>query len=505
MGSQPSSSEMRQQLLEKTNSLARLHKTKLNYSQEDIHALATKAELLVLTGSNHDLRVSSSDGAGPEEEDEDRRNKKRSECFPDDADTPDLDIIDTNYDEPCLSGTWEHDIQEQYLSEGSALGTWDNSMKSVLCFGEDYSNYIRRRSELPSIDIISSNTEDCLQNSPRDMRVQGLDPVLVLRMSERNWLNVLTELNTEDNQAAFGETEHLQRLIKTCKTNIDTLSTIRISADVVPRCLPQDHNDLLATWEELLGELNGRLSLCENFRNVNGEIETAASKLDVVLKQRHKIDSYDDEDIDLRKDSAQGLLQHLELLRDTFGKTSDKVQDIQNKIHNESKNVQKVSLLCFCKQEITLLCARVEENIEQITEMIREFDKSIKEKLYLDQELLVIDQHFNKSKWRRRKISVTAEIEDLNEEKVAFLHNLLCELKSKHAVTREYFEKSSKSLERVRKYLSSSEESATAGEGKGFLFSCMPVVVVTSALVVYNYISPVGFLSRFCRQNVYDN
>ena len=80
------------------------------------------------------------------------------------------------------------------------------------------------------------------QNSPRDMRVQGLDPVLVLRMSERNWLNVLTELNTEDNQAAFGETEHFQRLIKTCKTNIDTLSTIRISADVVPRCLPQDHN-----------------------------------------------------------------------------------------------------------------------------------------------------------------------------------------------------------------------------------------------------------------------
>ena len=54
-------------------------------------------------------------------------------------------------------------MQEQYISEGSVLGTWDNSMKSVLCFGEDYSNYIRRRSELPSIDIISSNTEDCLQ------------------------------------------------------------------------------------------------------------------------------------------------------------------------------------------------------------------------------------------------------------------------------------------------------------------------------------------------------
>ena len=47
--------------------------------------------------------------------------------------------------------------QEQYISEGSVLATWDNSMKSVLCFGEDYSNYLRRKSELPSIDIISND------------------------------------------------------------------------------------------------------------------------------------------------------------------------------------------------------------------------------------------------------------------------------------------------------------------------------------------------------------
>ena len=60
-------------------------------------------------------------------------------------------------EEAGLSGSWEHDLQEQYVSEGSVLGTWDNSMKSVLCFGEDYSNYIRRKSELPSIDIINSD------------------------------------------------------------------------------------------------------------------------------------------------------------------------------------------------------------------------------------------------------------------------------------------------------------------------------------------------------------
>ena len=51
-------------------------------------------------------------------------------------------------------------FQEQYISEGGVLGTWDNSMKSVLCFGEDYSNYIRRKSELPSLDLISSDIGD---------------------------------------------------------------------------------------------------------------------------------------------------------------------------------------------------------------------------------------------------------------------------------------------------------------------------------------------------------
>ena len=50
------SREMREVQDTERGSLATLHRTKLNYSQEDIHALASKAELLVLTGSNLDLR-----------------------------------------------------------------------------------------------------------------------------------------------------------------------------------------------------------------------------------------------------------------------------------------------------------------------------------------------------------------------------------------------------------------------------------------------------------------
>lgn len=151
--------------------------------------------------------------------------------------------------------------------------------------------------------------------------MEGLDPVLLLRMSERNWLNVLTELNSEENQTAFGEMEHFHRLMKTCETNIETLSNTKISPEVVPQCLPQDHygkdlwcfhfskisptSDLMASWEELVAELSERMSLCEKYSSVTGEIETAASKLDVLLKQIKKLESSEDEDIDLRKDSAQ--------------------------------------------------------------------------------------------------------------------------------------------------------------------------------------------------------
>ena len=64
-------------------------------------------------------------------------------------------------------------------------------------------------------------------------------------------------------------------------------------------------SDLLASWEELETELTERLGLCEKYRSVTAEIETAASKLEVLLKQRKKLDCSEDEDIDLRKDSAQ--------------------------------------------------------------------------------------------------------------------------------------------------------------------------------------------------------
>ena len=72
----------------------------LNYSHDDINVLASKAEFLVLTGSNNDLTA-------PDSSDDDEGLHRDNIG----VDGLDLQSLDTRYDEPCLSGTWEHDIQ----------------------------------------------------------------------------------------------------------------------------------------------------------------------------------------------------------------------------------------------------------------------------------------------------------------------------------------------------------------------------------------------------------
>ena len=82
----------------RTNLSKYMKHNSLNYSHEDIHALASKAEFLVLTGSNTDLRLDNGDDGD--------ESLVRSGPY-----SLDLQSLDTRYEEPCLSGTWEHDIQ----------------------------------------------------------------------------------------------------------------------------------------------------------------------------------------------------------------------------------------------------------------------------------------------------------------------------------------------------------------------------------------------------------
>ena len=79
-------------------------------------------------------------------------------------------------------------------------------------------------------------------------------------MSERDWLNVVSDLNNEqvedadevgnddtdividqEQDTSFGDVENYERLLQTCDVNLDTLRNINFSSDVTPKCLPQDH------------------------------------------------------------------------------------------------------------------------------------------------------------------------------------------------------------------------------------------------------------------------
>ena len=100
------------------------------------------------------------------------------------------------------------------------------------------------------------------QASPRT-RPECLDPVVLLRMSERDWLSVLADLNAEkvtatsslrsfhncfqEQETSFGDVDNFDRLIQTCGVNLDTLKKINFGPDVSPKCLPQDHEGMSST------------------------------------------------------------------------------------------------------------------------------------------------------------------------------------------------------------------------------------------------------------------
>ena len=204
-------------------------------------------------------------------------------------------------------------------------------------------------------------------------------------------------------------------------------------------------------------------------------------------------------------------MDNLDVVRPDVETIVTDVHNLQSEVSGEEdKNVQKISLTCFCKQEITSLSEKLEIIFDKVTNDIDECNQAIVEKNDLDKELAKIDKFFAKTKWISKK-PATLEIDI---EKIDEMHRQLCNLKSKKLITSEYFKKCSSSLQMAEKYLTDLNQSCGEGDdvslgGKksgGLLFSCMPVMLVTSAIMVYNYCSPVSLLQKLCRlYNVQEN
>ena len=90
-------------------------------------------------------------------------------------------------------------------------------------------------------------------------------------------------------------------------------------------------------------------------------------------------------------------------------------------------------------------------------------------------------------------------METVSKEDINHLHNLLCELKSKKLIRAELFDRCNFTLEKAEQYFEETfDEKETGHQRSGLFLSCMPVMIVTSAIMVYNYCSPVSLIQKLC-------
>ena len=206
------------------------------------------------------------------------------------------------------------------------------------------------------------------------------------------------------------------------------------------------------------------------------------------------------------------MRDNLELVRPDLTTTMDDVHNLQSQVSGD-KNVQKISLVCFCKQEVSSLMSKLEAIFDEVASLIDQCDRAIGEKHNLDQEVALIEKYLATHKRNPKKVQpVTSNSLDSDMETIDRLHRSLCDLKCRKMITSDFFNRNQKVLEQAEKFLMADlkedDEDSVRGRGKGsgLLFSCMPVMIVTSAIMVYNYISPVSLLQKFCRlYNVQEN
>jgi len=496
------------------------YKKTLNYSQEDIHALASKAELLVLKTSAHNDDSENSD-------DEDDIISYCSEISDHKQDYPDHPshlttlalenatpetqeekVVDDNKDNSSmqqqeenslqLSGTWDHDLQEQYLSEGSTLGSWDNSMKSVLCFGEDYSNYIRRKSELPSLENISMGV--CgLEGSPRNPPHDVVDPIILLRMSERDWISAVHELNDDKKETNFGEKENFERMITTCNVNLEILRSLVITEESNrPKCLPRDHKDLVDTWELLLSDLNKKLGQCITYNKINQDIEQFTIHLDTVAKDRAELDMDEETDVFKQMEDLKMILSQLEVMKPCMLDTSTSVFHLLSSVSStQPEDVQKISLVCFCKQELILLSEKWDEYHSEAMTCLAMCEEQLHQRQVMERDLADLKVKVGRKRWPVRTFSRQSVSCNLGVDRVTELKQELKKLRDSRVVSKSYFTQTLKYLEFAEEQLVVPEGSLPCVKTRGD--SYLPLVVVTSVIVFYSYYYPVNLWDKACK------
>ena len=120
----------------------------------------------------------------------------------------------------------------------------------------------------------------------------------------------------------------------------------------------------------------------------------------------------------------------------------DDVHNLQSKV-SEDTNVQKISLVCFCKQELSSLMSKLESIYDEVTNLTDQCDRAISEKHNLDQEVALIEKYLATHKWNSKKVQSSSSL-DSDMEKIDNLHRSLCDLKSRKMITSDFFKNNQK-------------------------------------------------------------
>ena len=250
---------------------------------------------------------------------------------------------------------------------------------------------------------------------------------------------------------------------------------------------------MLGTWEELLLELKQRLAQCREFHSINKQLGAISQQLESLQAEKLSLDSCEEnEALDARGILSQ-VIRNSDTILDILTDLQTSVQQLQSQV-SATANVQKISLLCCCKQEISALLERCEIFTDELKISVEICDDAIEKVREINRGVSELDQLIKKKSWRPTSSMEPVSIEDINH-----LHNLLCELKSKKMIKAEFFDKNISILEKAEQHFDAlGDEQDTGRQRSGLLFSCMPMMIVTSAIMVYNYCSPVSLIQKLC-------
>merc|ERR1711872_1154809 len=280
-----------------------------------------------------------------------------------------------------------------------------------------------------------------LEGYPRNQPPDTVDPIILLRMSERDWISAVHELN-EKKETNFGEKENFERMITTCNVNLEILKSLVITAESNrPKCLPRDHKDLVETWEVLLSDLNKKLGQCITYNKINQDIEKFTIKMDTLAQDRAELDCDDETDVYKQIEKLQMILSHLEVMKPSMLETSTSVFHLLSSVSStHPEDVQKISLVCFCKQELILLSEKWDNSHSEATERLTNCELFLMQRKALEKEMADLKLWVGRERWKRRTFMKPAVNVLFDMEKVAELKHQLHSLHINRAISKSYFE-----------------------------------------------------------------